>query len=83
MSSTSTVVSVYPNPMVESTTVYLENTSGNATLRVYGVNGQVVLTKQVSNGDNKITKESLTEGLYFYSVEDNGASIAKGKLRVY
>jgi PKD repeat protein len=76
------VVSVYPNPMIESTTIHLENTSGNATLRVYGVSGQIVLTKQLINGDNTITRDNLNAGMYFYSVEDNDASIAKGKLRV-
>jgi PKD repeat protein len=76
------VVSVYPNPMIESTTFHLENTSGNATLRVYGVSGQVVLTKQLLNGDNTITRESLSEGMYFYSIDDNNTNVAKGKLRV-
>lgn len=75
-------VTVYPNPMVENATVYLENTSGNATLRVYGMNGQIVLIKQVGNGNNVINKENLTEGLYFYSIDDAGTVLAKGKLQV-
>ena len=82
ISNATAKVSVYPNPMTENATIYLENTSGNATLRIYGINGQIVLTKQVGNGENSITKENLTEGLYFYSVEDSGTNVAKGKLRV-
>ena len=77
------VVSIYPNPMVDNATIYIENTSGNAVIHVYGISGQIVMTKQLSNGDNNISKENLQEGLYFYSVDDGNVNIAKGKLRVY
>lgn len=76
-------VSVFPNPMVESSTIHIENTSGNVTFRLYGIAGQIVMTKEFGNGDYTITKENLNEGLYFYTVEDGNTSIAKGKLRIY
>ncbi len=75
-------VSVYPNPMSENATIYLENTSGNATLRVYNLSGQIVLTKQVGNGDNNINRTNLDAGIYFYSIDDAGMNVAKGKLTV-
>ena len=80
---TDAVVSLYPNPLITSSTIHIENTTGNVTFRMYQLNGEVVMTKQLGNGDFEITKDNLSEGLYFYSVEDGNINIAKGKLRVY
>ena len=77
------LVSVYPNPMVESSTVHIENTSGTVVFRIYTSTGQIALTKVMVNGDNNISKENLSEGLYFYSVDDGDTNVAKGKIRVY
>jgi PKD repeat protein len=76
-------VEVYPNPMVSSSTIHIENANGDVVLHVYQTTGQLAFTKSLVNGDNVITKENLSEGLYFYSVEDGNNNIAKGKLRVY
>ena len=76
-------VSVYPNPMVESSTIHIENTSGDVIFRLFNITGQVALTKQLGNGDFTINKENLQEGLYFYTIEDSNTSVAKGKLQVY
>ncbi len=75
-------VSIFPNPMSDNSTVRIENTSGNVTLNVYNISGQIAFTKQLGNGDFTIGKESLTEGLYFYDVIDDGNSVGKGKLIV-
>jgi PKD repeat protein len=80
--SAEAAVSIFPNPMVESSTIRIENTSGNVTLNVYNMTGQIAFTKQLSNGDFIIGKENLTEGLYFYDVVDGNNSVAKGKLIV-
>ncbi len=76
-------VSVYPNPMVETSTVHVENAEGTATLTVYTTTGQVAFSKVLGNGDFTIGKENLGSGLYFYNVEDGNQNVAKGKLRVY
>ena len=77
------LVSVYPNPMVESSTIHIENTSGNVIFRLFNITGQVALTKELGNGDFTINKGNLGEGLYFYTIEDSNTNVAKGKLQVY
>ena len=77
------IVELYPNPMVSNSTVHVENTSGNAVFTVYQMTGQVVYSQVLVEGDNTISKENLSNGLYFYTVVDQGANIANGKLRVY
>jgi PKD repeat protein len=79
----SATANLYPNPMVESTTVRLENTTGNATIRIFEMTGKVVFTKSIGNGDNVISKENISEGLYFYTIEDGNMVVSTGKLRVY
>ncbi len=76
-------VSVYPNPMNESSTIHIENTTGNVTFRLFNMTGQVALTKELANGDNTINKDNLSVGLYFYTIEDGNTNVAKGKLQVY
>lgn len=76
------LVSVYPNPMIENSTIHIENTSGNVTFRLYNMTGQVAFTKEFGNGDFTINKDNLSEGLYFYTIEDGSTNIAKGKLQV-
>jgi PKD repeat protein len=76
------VVAIYPNPMVENATLHIENTSGNVTFRVFQINGQIVLNKIVGNGDYNLSKDNLTEGMYFYTVEDGNTTVARGKFRV-
>ena len=83
MATDEAYVSVYPNPLVSSSTIHVENAIGNVVFRLYQMNGQVIMTKEIGNGDFQLNKENLSEGIYFYSVEDNGENIAKGKLRVY
>jgi PKD repeat protein len=76
-------VTLYPNPMISSSTFHVENTSGNAILNVYQMTGQLAFSKSLVNGDNVISKENLSDGMYFYTVTDGNNSVAKGKLRVY
>ncbi len=76
------IVAIYPNPMVDNATLHIENTSGNVVFRVFQINGQVAFTKNLGNGDFSLSKENLSQGLYFYSVEDGSSTVARGKFRV-
>ena len=61
------LVSVFPNPMTESSTIHIENTSGTVSLNLYNSTGSIVMSKELGNGDNTISKENLSDGLYFYT----------------
>ncbi len=75
-------VEIYPNPLVDNSTISIENTSGNVIFNVYNMTGQIAFSKQLGNGEFTISKENLTEGLYFYDVVDGNNSVAKGKFVV-
>ncbi len=82
VSASEAVVAIYPNPMVDNATLHIENTSGNVVFRVFQINGQLAFTKNLGNGDFTLSKENLSQGLYFYSVEDGSSTVARGKFRV-
>ena len=75
-------VSIYPNPMVENSTIHIENAEGNVTIKIYGMTGQLALSKILENGDYTINRDELKAGIYFYSVEEGDDNVAKGKLIV-
>ncbi|MBK7967245.1 MAG: T9SS type A sorting domain-containing protein [Bacteroidetes bacterium] len=78
---------VYPNPMVDFTTVKFNNpTPGRITARIYDNAGKMVhqlFFGSVIGGENEISfkTEVLTAGLYFVVIADvDGKEIAKEKL---
>lgn len=78
---------VYPNPMVDFTTVKFNNpTPGRITARIYDNAGKMVhqlFFGSVISGENEISfkTEALAVGLYFVVIADvNGMEIAKEKL---
>jgi hypothetical protein len=71
-------VSIYPNPVSSILTVQLnENEFG--TIILHNQLGQNVLTKSVSNQQNKIDVSSLASGIYFYDFSSNNSKL-QGKL---
>jgi hypothetical protein len=74
--------SVYPNPASTSLHVTV-NTGGNAVqLNVYNIMGEVVMRETLNDGNNNLSVEELTNGVYFYSILKNGAVIETKKLIV-
>jgi len=71
---------LYPNPITETSTLHIENTSGIVTFRVFELNGRVAMTKELGNGDFQVDKNNLSAGMYFYDIVDGSNSVIKGKL---
>jgi len=67
---------IYPNPaQIGSVLTIPSNSIGTASLKVYNAIGEVVTTKQVTMSKNvSIETANLTEGLYLYTIEQNGKS---------
>jgi hypothetical protein len=65
--------SIFPNPSKQYTTLQLEQTLKNGTIRVFNHLGSVV--KEISNVSGKsfqFISEDLENGLYFIQVEEDG-----------
>ena len=78
-------VSVYPNPMTTSATVFINNYSLSSvesyTFVLYDILGNVVRKiEQVQDKQFTIQRESLNQGVYFYEMLKGNSSLKKGKL---
>ncbi len=62
-------ISVYPNPFVESTHIYLPNITKAFTLKLYNVQGQLVReVENIQTAVYELKRENLTTGAYFFEL---------------
>lgn len=78
--------SVYPNPASGNLTINLEttSTSGNNSILVFDVIGNQVAEYRFNGNNGKISADvsSLNNGIYFYSLMENGKAIMTKKVIV-
>ena len=78
------LVSIYPNPFLESTTIKIGKDVKliNAEMHIYDMLGKKIKTLLVPNGKNSITinNDDMNTGMYFYQLKDSEKIIATGKL---
>lgn len=73
---------VIPNPAKTSLDLTFEGeeTEGSRIMRVYAINGQVLLEKTINNTKTTIDVNHLENGAYLYEVLQDGAVVHQGKL---
>lgn len=69
-----------PNPFSRETEIryYLPENAGNAVLYVFSLNGNLMLTKpitQMGNGSIVISNSELSAGMYIYTLAINGVEV--------
>lgn len=75
-------LTLYPNPMTNSTTVVLDQAGGNVLVELLDVQGRIVRAQQQTVKDHQltVTREGLQRGHYLLRI--TGAERAEGKLMV-
>jgi hypothetical protein len=74
------VFSVYPNP--GSGQYFLEReTAEKATLRVYSLNGALILEKELSQQKETVTLNDVPEGLYIFGIQTKNSFITQKVLK--
>ena len=78
----STLVTVYPNPFKESTTIEITNSRiMNGTLKLFDNLGRKVYSIVINNKSQIILeRNNLPPGIYFYAIENEQKYVASGKL---
>ena len=69
--------SVYPNPAENQITFQLENNQ-KGIVYLYDVLGQNIVTKEISENNNAIDIQNLSNGVYYYNFESD--KVFKGKI---
>lgn len=73
---------LYPNPTNQFATLEFDNSKmGNCILTLFNIFGQIVLTVDGITSDKiVIERQNLSSGLYFFRLDTESKTIAKGKL---
>ncbi len=80
--SDETQTGLYPNPFSTNAVLKLspETALSNAVLSVYDISGRLVSSvSNITSTDIIINRGNLKNGLYYYTLTDNGTIITKGK----
>jgi hypothetical protein len=74
--------SVYPNPFSTTLTIEVNDPAliGNSQVRIYNALGEEVMIVLVLTQSTVIPTTSLSPGVYFYTLTDNGTTIQSGRL---
>lgn len=74
-------VSIYPNPIHSASTLKISSSQlVSAQLKMYDMFGKEVKNISIEGNETKITKDLLSNGLYLYTIIENGQIIHSGKL---
>jgi hypothetical protein len=75
-------IEVYPNPAKDVLTVNISGYKGKVKATLFGSKGQLVTTKQFTNGKNNIVVSSLAAGIYTLSITDEAGNTSNRKVNV-
>ena len=76
------LVSVYPNPFRNSTTIKVDDASqsNQSELRIYNVLGIEMMSRTITDPSTTIDTRDLPKGMYFYKVIGSDDSIHSGRM---
>jgi hypothetical protein len=73
-------ISVYPNPNSGSFKLQIDTEIQDTEIVLFNSFGQQVHAQKISQGENKITTNGLSKGLYHYTLSENKHQIHNGKI---
>ncbi len=72
---------VYPNPFLTEVTIQVKDyPSTDLRLRLYGINGSVLIDQSTTTGIFQLSRSSISKGVYVFVIEDGRTPIASGKI---
>jgi len=72
---------VFPNPFLTETTIQVKDyPSTDLRLRLYGINGSVLIDQSSTTGIFQLSRSSISKGVYVFVIEDGHTPIASGKI---
>jgi len=75
-------IEIYPNPLVEKSTIVLPGSYTNTEMALYNPMGKLIEKKVISPGNNTIEKGNRPTGIYVYKILRKGQIVSTGKLIV-
>lgn len=72
-------ICIYPNPSYNIINISGNNKS-NSELKIYSVNGKIVMTKKIIDSNSAIDISNFENGIYFIYIESKGEIIYKNRI---
>lgn len=69
--------SVYPNPTKGTVNVVIPELAEKATIKLYDIQGRLMLSKETNQVNTSFTMDNLSEGIYMVNIESDKASVTK------
>ena len=67
---------LYPNPVSSKVNISFPEGVSNATITIYSILGNEVLTSEISRNSNSVNMEALNAGMYIASISSNNKQIS-------
>ncbi len=77
-----TDISIFPNPMVNETTISFSESQHNTTIKIIDVLGKEIKSETFSGKEFILEKETLGAGIYFVSISDENKNVVNRKIVV-
>jgi hypothetical protein len=72
---------LYPNPIVSSAKLHIENATEELMFNLYNQNGSLVMTlPNLTNGDVQVNKNGLLPGIYIYELRNSNSIVSTGRI---
>lgn len=75
-------ISVYPNPANQLVNIVLDQNVSNVSFKLFNVLGDVIVSRNLNKGQNTLSVSDLPNGVYFYAIVYDGATVETKKLVV-
>lgn len=70
---------LYPNPIVNTAKLHIENATGNLIFNLYNQSGGLVMTlPNLTNGNIQVNKNGLLPGIYIYELRNSNSVVSTG-----
>jgi len=72
-----TEISIFPNPASDKFIVKNSNAVEKSTLKIYNLNGRVLLSREIQNTDTEISTNILPKGVYLVNIQNQNVTQTK------
>lgn len=76
------LISVYPNPVINTLTIEINDDYLNSTIKIVDAIGKEVMTMTLTSFANEIDISSISSGVYYVIIESNNSTTAKYKILI-
>ena len=67
-------INIYPNPVADKLFISSSGLSGNSTIAIYNILGELIYTKETNSKQEIVNCKSFSAGIYILQIKTEGSS---------